>query len=142
MECFQHRLHFQLRHACACRFPQRQAEKVAQTLTFELVAQEYLELQSKKLARITIAKARWILEKLVYPHLGARPISEIRAPDLLALLRKIEARGTYQTAHRTKQRVGQILRYAIATGRAERDVSVDLRGALAPIVTEESCADH
>lgn len=111
-------------------------------MTFELVAQEYLELQSKKLARITIAKARWILEKLVYPHLGARPISEIRAPDLLALLRKIEARGTYQTAHRTKQRVGQILRYAIATGRAERDVSVDLRGALAPIVTEESCADH
>jgi integrase len=97
-------------------------------------------LQSKKLALITIAKARWILERLVYPDLGARPVSQIRAPDLLAVLRKIEARGTYQTAHRTKQRVGQILRYAIATGRAERDVSVDLRGALAPIVTKNHAA--
>lgn len=119
---------------------QRQAEKVAQTLTFELIAQEWLDLQSKKLAAITIAKARWILEKLVYPDLGARPVSQIKAPDLLAVLRKIEARGTYQTAHRTKQRVGQILRYAIATGRAERDVSVDLRGALAPIVTTNHAA--
>lgn len=119
---------------------QRQAEKAAQTLTFELVAQEWLELQSKKLAKITIAKARGILEKLVYPDLGARPVSQIKAPDLLAVLRKIEARGTYQTAHRTKQRVGQILRYAIATGRAERDVSVDLRGALAPLVTTNHAA--
>lgn len=119
---------------------QRQAEKLAQTLTFELIAQEWLDLQSKKFAAITLRKARWILEKLVYPDLGARPVSQIRAPDLLAVLRKIEARGTYQTAHRTKQRVGQILRYAIATGRAERDVSVDLRGALAPIVTKNHAA--
>jgi integrase len=119
---------------------QRQAEKVAQTLTFELIAQEWLDLQSRKLAAITIAKARRILEKLVYPDLGARPVSQIRAPDLLAVLRKIEARGTYQTAHRTKQRVGQILRHAIATGRAERDVSVDLRGALAPMVTKNHAA--
>jgi len=119
---------------------QRQAEKVAQTVTFELIAQEWLDLQSRKLAAITIAKARWILEKLVYPDLGGRPVSQIKAPDLLTVLRKIEARGTYQTAHRTKQRVGQILRYAIATGRAERDVSVDLRGALAPIVTKSHAA--
>lgn len=118
----------------------RQAQKIAEIETFELVAREWLELQSKKLAAITIKKARWILEKLVLPHLGARPVSQIRAPDLLTVLRKIEARGTYQTAHRTKQRVGQILRYAIATGRAERDVSVDLRGALAPIVTTNHAA--
>lgn len=59
---------------------------------------------------------------------------------MLAVLRKIEARGINETAHRTKQRVGQILRYAIATGRAERDCSVDLRGALAPIVTKNHAA--
>jgi hypothetical protein len=76
----------------------------------------------------------------VFPYLGARPVSQIKAPDLLAVLRKIEARGTNQTAHRTKQRVGQILRYAIATGRAERDVSIDLHGALAPIVTKNHAA--
>jgi hypothetical protein len=119
---------------------QRQVQRVSQTVTFELVAQEWLELQSRKLGPVTIYKARWILTKFVYPHLGSRPISQIKAPDLLAVLRKIEARGTNETAHRTKQRVGQILRYAIATGRAERDCSVDLRGALAPIVTKNHAA--
>lgn len=119
---------------------QRKEQKLAQSETFEKVAREWLELQSKKLSALTIAKARWILEKHVYPHLGARPIGDIKAPDLLGVLRKIEAHGIHQTAHRTKQRVGQILRYAIATGRAERDVSVDLRGALAPIVTKNHAA--
>jgi integrase len=118
----------------------RQREKRAQTETFELVAQEWLQLQSKKLAAVTIRKARWILGKFVYPHLGARPVSSITAPNLLAVLRKIEERGIHQTAHRTNQRVGQILRYAIATGRAERDVSADLRGALAPMVTKNHAA--
>ncbi len=119
---------------------QRRVQRVSQTVTFELVAQEWLELQSRKLGPITIYKARWILEKYVYPQLGSRPISHIKAPDLLAVLRKIEARGINETAHRAKQRVGQILRYAIATGRAERDCSVDLRGALAPIVTKNHAA--
>jgi integrase len=89
---------------------------------------------------VTIEKARWVLETFVYPHLGSKPVSQIAAPDLLAVLRKIEARGTIETAHRTKQRVGQVLRYAIATGRATRDVSVDPRGALAPIVTKNHAA--
>jgi integrase len=62
------------------------------------------------------------------------------APDLLATLRKIEARGTYETTHRAKQRCGQVFRFAIATGRAERDISADLRGALAPVVTKNRAA--
>ena len=99
---------------------QRRVQRVSQTVTFELVAEEWLALQSRKLGAVTIYKARWILEKFVYPQLGSRPISQIKEPDLLAVVRKIEARGTNETAHRTKQRVGQILRYAIATGRAER----------------------
>jgi integrase len=59
---------------------------------------------------------------------------------LLAALRKIEARGTYETTHRAKQRCGQVFRFAIATGRAERDISADLRGALAPVVTKNRAA--
>jgi hypothetical protein len=59
---------------------------------------------------------------------------------LLAALRKIEARGTYETTHRATQRCGQVFRFAIATGRAERDISVDLRGALAPVVTKNRAA--
>lgn len=76
-----------------------------------------------------------MLSTFIYPRLGPRPIAEITAPELLAALRAIEARGTHETARRTKQRVGQEFRHAIAIGRAERDISVDLRGALAPVVT-------
>jgi integrase len=70
------------------------------------------------------------LEKDLFPQIGNRPISEITAPDLLMALRKIEARGAVETAHRAKQTAGQIFRFAIATGRAERDPSSDLKGAL------------
>ena len=68
----------------------------------------------------------------VFPWLGSRPIAEITAPEILAVLRRIEDRGARETAHRVKQICGQIFRYAIATGRAERDPSADLRGALSP----------
>jgi integrase len=56
------------------------------------------------------------------------------------VLRKIEVRGTYETAHRAKQRSGQVFRYAIATGRAVHDITADLRGALAPVVTTNHAA--
>ncbi len=59
---------------------------------------------------------------------------------MLTVLRKIEARGTYETTHRAKQRCGQIFRYAIATGRTERDITADLRGALAPVVSKNRAA--
>lgn len=119
---------------------ERKAAKEARQVTLELVAEEWLALQAKKLATVTYDKARWMLSSFVYPRLGSRPIAEITAPELLAALRVIEARGTHETAHRTKQRVGQVFRYAIATGRAERDISVDLRGALAPVVTTHHAA--
>lgn len=119
---------------------ERKAAKEARQVTFELVADEWLALQAKKLAPVTYNKARWMLSTFIYPRLGSRPISAITAPELLAALRVIEARGTYDTAHRTKQRVGQVFRYAIATGRAERDISVDLRGALAPVVVKNHAA--
>jgi hypothetical protein len=68
----------------------------------------------------------------VFPWLGTRPIAEIRAPELLAVLRRIESRGAQETAHRAMQNCGQVFRYAVATGRAERDPTGDLRGALPP----------
>jgi integrase len=107
----------------------RQAEKAAQVDTFEAIAREWLDLQSKKLSPVTLEKSRWLLNFL-YPHIGQRPIREIAALDLLTALRKIEARGRHETTHRAKWKCGQVFRYAIATGRAERDITSDLRGAL------------
>jgi len=68
----------------------------------------------------------------VFPVMGARPIAEIKAPELLAMLRRIESRGALETAHRVRTICGQIFRYAVATGRAERDPAADLKGALPP----------
>jgi integrase len=118
----------------------RQAARESREHTFQIVADEWLALQAQKLSAATITKARWMLESFVYPRLGSRPIAEIAAPELLAVLRRIESRGTNETAHRTKQRCSQIFRYAVATGRAARDVTVDLRGALAPVVSESHAA--
>jgi integrase len=112
---------------------QRKTKKIAAANTFKAIAQEWLELQSKTFSPATIEKARWTFEDLINPYIGSRPIHEITVPELLSVVRKLEARGKHETAHRTKQRPGQVIRYAIATGRAERDPSADLRGALAPI---------
>jgi integrase len=115
---------------------ERQAKKAAREITFEGVAREWLSLQQSRLAPITLSKARWMLETFIFPDLGSRPISEITPPDLLDVLRKIEERGIHETVHRVKQRVGQVFRYGIATRKAARDITQDLRGALAPVVTQ------
>ena len=118
----------------------RQAEKAARSDSFEAIAREWLALQEPKLAAATYAKAVWTLETLIFPGVGKRPIGKITAADLLGVLRKIEVRGTFETAHRAKQRCGQVFRYAISTGRATHDVTADLRGALAPVVTTNHAA--
>lgn len=119
---------------------ERQAGKRAGANTFKAIATEWLSLQEPLLAPITYSKAKRMLEHFIYPRIGDRPITKITAPDLLAALRKIEVRGTHETAHRAKQRCGQIFRYAIATGRAEQDLSVHLCGALAPVVSKKHAA--
>jgi len=118
----------------------RQQSKQASAETFQAIAEEWLRIQGSKLAEVTLAKARWMLTEFVFPRLGSRPIGEITAPDLLTVLRAVEARGMHETATRTKQRVGQVFRYAVATGRALRDITTDLRGALAPVVSENHAA--
>lgn len=73
------------------------------------------------------------LENDIFPWLGDKPIADITPPTLLDVLRRIEDRGAVETAHRAMQNCGQIFRYAVATGRAERDPSQDLKGALPPV---------
>ncbi|MHC1479429.1 tyrosine-type recombinase/integrase [Frateuria aurantia] len=108
--------------------------------TFQAVGDEWLAKQLPKMSVATHEKASKMLQTMLYPGLGKRPIADIDAPELLAVLRKIEDRGAHDTAHRAKQRCGQIFRYAIATGRAKRDPSADLRGALAPVITTPRAA--
>lgn len=72
------------------------------------------------------------LEKDVFPEFGSMQIETVEAPDILALIRKVEARGALDVAKRIRQSVGAVFRYVIATGRARRDPSADLRGALRP----------
>lgn len=82
------------------------------------------------LADSTRVKLHWLLESFAFPWIGARPISDITAPELLAVLRRVESLGKLETTQRLKRVCGQIFRYAVATGRAERDPSADLRGVL------------
>ncbi|MBM3775286.1 MAG: DUF4102 domain-containing protein, partial [Acidobacteria bacterium] len=110
----------------------RQAAKLAQAgaESFEAIAREW---HAKFALTWGVRHAYRILRRLerdVFPWLGMRPISEIKAPELLAVLRRIEGRGAQETAHRAKQNCGQVFRYAVATGRAERDPTGDLKGAL------------
>ncbi len=103
--------------------------------SFETVAREWFAKKSPKWAQSHSGKVLTRLEKDIFPWIGGRPIADVTAPELLASLRRIETRGAIETAHRAHQSCGQIFRYAIATGRAERDISGDLRGALQPVVS-------
>ena len=110
----------------------QKAAAVQGSETFEVIAREWHTKFSASWAASHSNKIIRRLELYVFPWLGDRPIKSITAPDLLTVLRRIEAKGILETAHRTKQNCGQVFRYAIATGRAERDPSADLRGALPP----------
>jgi Integrase len=73
-----------------------------------------------------------MLERNIFPWLGSKPIADILPMDILTCLRRVEDRGTIETAHRSLQLCGQVFRYAVATGRVDRDITPDLRGALPP----------
>ncbi len=101
----------------------RRAEKMARGDTFEAIAREWFEKFSPNWAKGYSSKVIRRLEICVFPWIGSMPISQIKAPDLLACLRRVEARGKLGTAHRALQVCGRVFRYAVATGRAERDPS-------------------
>lgn len=108
--------------------------------SFEAVAREWFAKHSPNWATTHSDKIIQRLDKDVFPWLGGKPIAEITAPQLLTVLRRIENRGALDTAHRAHQNCGQVFRYAVATGRCERDPSGDLRGALAPAKHEHFAA--
>ena len=94
--------------------------------TFAALSAEWLSKQT--LADITRKKAEWLFG--LVPDLAAVPIADLSAQTVLRALQKIEAKGLHETAHRVKQRIGQVCRYAVATGRAAHDPTSALRGAL------------
>lgn len=100
--------------------------------SFEVVAREWFAKKSPRWATGHADKIIRRLENDVFPWLGGRPVGEITASQILAVLRRIEGRGVIETAYRAKTNISQVIRYAIATGRAERDPCPDLRGALSP----------
>ncbi len=104
--------------------------KATETETFEVIAREW---HAKFASTWTPTHAGTIMSRLerdLFPWIGGKPINEIKAPELLAVLRRVESRGALESAHRIRTIAGQVFRYAVATGRADRDPSGDLKGAL------------
>jgi integrase len=108
--------------------------------SFEDVAREWAEKFSERWEPTHATTVIKRLERDVFPWLGGQPVGEITSPELLTVLRRIESRGALETAHRVKQTCGQIFRYAVATGRAQRDPSGDLHGALPPVKEKHHAA--
>ena len=112
----------------------KQAKKLADKLTvsntFEAVAREWHEKQSAKWVPKNSARVLSLLVRDIVPYIGRTSISHVTARELLNAVQKIEKRGNIETAHRAMQICGQIFRYAIATGRAQADLSLVLKGAL------------
>ena len=101
--------------------------------SFEVVGREWFAKYSLTWAPNHGERIIRRFERDIFPWIGGRPVAEITAPELLAVVRRIENRGALETAHRALGNCGQVFRYAVATGRAERDPSGDLRGALPPV---------
>jgi integrase len=115
------------------RKAQKQAAGERRANSFEVIAREWYGKHAPNWASGHGDKIIKRLERDIFPWLGSVPIRDITAPELLAVLRRIEGRGALETAHRALQNCGQIFRYAIATGRADRDISADLKGSLPPV---------
>lgn len=98
--------------------------------SFEIIAREWFEARKDKWAPSHSGRLIKRLQNDVFPWIGGRPIAEITAPEILSVMKRIEGRGTLDTAHRVHQDCGQVFRYAVSTGRADRDPTGDLRGAL------------
>jgi len=114
--------------------------RVAAENSFEAVAREWYVKQLHTWVDGHADDVKRRLESNAFPFIGARPIAQVEAPELLAMVRRIETRGAYDLAHRVMQVCGQVFRYGIATGRCTRDIAADLRGALTPHVKKHQAA--
>jgi len=111
---------------------EEKAESRAAGETFEVISREWHGSFLKGLTARSAGEILHRLERDVFPWVGHKPIRDVTAPDLLAVVRRIESRGAPETARRVLQYLSRIGRFAVATGRAERDAAADLRGALPP----------
>jgi integrase len=111
----------------------KDAKAAAALHTFEAIARQWLSKTAADRADSTQQKNTSWLEKNIFPSIGTMPISTIKPRDVLVALHKIEARGAIESAHKIKQLCGQIFRFAVAAGLAERDVTADLRDALSAV---------
>jgi len=110
---------------------------IAAADTFETMAREWMARQ--EVAEITRRKNEWLLGHL-FPSIGKRPIADITARELLAVLREIEAAGKVETANRVKVKAGQVFRYALLEGKAAADLTASLRSALKPFKNKHHAA--
>ena len=118
----------------------RKAESLAIAESFEAVAREWF---AKHVPHWSKNHADNVIERLIrdiFPWIGSKPVATLTANDVLSVLRRVEARGAVETAHRERGYCGQIMRYAVATGRAQADVTRDLLGALSPVKKEHFAA--
>lgn len=110
----------------------RRQRELDEANTFKVIAEEWMQHNTSAWSDNHRATVRRRLEMDIYPKIGSMPIKEINAPILLPVIQAIEKRAAHEVARRALQYCGQIFRYAIVTGRGERDVSADLKGALKP----------
>ncbi|MFC3338173.1 tyrosine-type recombinase/integrase [Paracandidimonas soli] len=140
-------LHLQARNLLAKGvdpMQQRKVDKVRSALStqnsFQAVSDEYLAKKKLIWSASHYSKVSSRLKRDIYPWLGSLPISEIREPELLAVLNRIEGRGVIETAHRARENCGQVFRYAIQTGRATHNPTINLRGALQTVKAKHFAA--
>jgi integrase len=101
-----------------------------QANNLDAIAREWHQQQAQKWSASYTEKVLRAIERDLLPYVGTLPLDQISPPQLLTVLRRVESRGAAESAHRLKQMTGQIFRYAVATGRAQRDITPDLKGAL------------
>ncbi len=114
------------------RKAQKSAKVERAANSFEVVAREWYAKYSPNWAEHHGDRIIRRFERDIFPWIGGRPIADVAPRELLEVVRRIENRGALETAHRALGNCGQVFRYAVATGRAERDPSADLRGAIPP----------
>ncbi len=122
------------------RRAEKAATKAAAANTFEAIARELHAIKAPSWS--PLYAARWLerMEKDLFPSIGKMPVGDVTAPILLSVLRRVESRGAHETAHTLRQTAGQVFRYAVQTGRADRSPAADLHGALQPVVVKHMAA--
>lgn len=124
----------------AAKQDEKATQRAASANTFEVVAREWLDKTKSDRMASTHGKVTTWLEKDVFPFIGKMPISTMGPRDVLGALRHMEGRGALDSVQRVKQICGQVFRYAVASGSADRDVTQDLKGALAKHAAENFAA--